>query len=1191
MGSSAFTCLVALTLMLAVVPVFAQAPTSTILGVVKDTTGGTVAGAAVTVTNADTGISRTATTGDDGAYRFPALDVGNYQVQVMKDGFQTAQRKGITLVVAQAAEINIVLQVGSTGQTVVVTEEAPLVQTQSSTVGGLVDEQQVSDLPLNGRNLVDLTLMQAGITQTTVFPALTMGSGFMTGATLSANGASPHSNAYLLDGANELSTMGGNNSSMIDTTLGVDGVKEYKVITNLPDASYGLAMGAQTVIVSKSGTNNWHGDAFDYLRNGSMDARNYFDALDNLNFNGDGTTKSLDYPGKRIPPFHRNNFGGSVGGPIKKDKFFFYAVFEGIEQTWGQTITTKTIPGGCFDQTVGDATFHQITATSMAAATGTGSYNGQATSTGCGGANITNTAVLYALSGNIFPGQAGLFPYPNANVDPSGNQFTAATYNYSFPYIMPTSEQYGQIRFDYNLSSADSMFARFTQDDSHEIANSSYAYERNFLFGGEQFLTLSETHIFSPTVLNTARVAFSRNESEGQSTTSPSVANNPNIIIQPTQDIGGFTPGGGVTAVGFIAADGTYINNTYSYADDIFWTKGKHGLKFGVLFDMFRVPEDGHFNNRGSVSFSNFKNMDIGLYSGETTLGGTLSPSQSRNFAYHTLGFYVQDDYRVTPRLTVNLGLRYEFTSIPSDLNGNNYQIQDIATSNLVNDPINQGAVKSPMWGNNPSYHAISPRVGFAWDVFGNGKTALRGGAGIYYDLGNYGALLFQQACCEPPVDFFNTINNANSTLAATLIQYPGTTVAFPLPIAYGSTTRTASNPNGVETTVQGINSPRNWSYHQNQPATYQWNLTVDRQLPGNEDLTVAYVGTRGTHLVQLGEGNPTTILGYLPNGLPYYCYGGGVVGTPPSSSDQCLTSAVFPAKSNPNYGIVNQDSDGAESWYNGLQVNWTQRTKFGIQGGIAFTWSKLLDEGQGQQGADAGVSEDTYFPQVRQLDKGVAAFNAASNLRGNIIYHAPNVKSDRVYMKPLNGWWFGTIVSAQAGYPFNPTIPDRSLSNNPTGAGASSDRPSLDPSFSAATVITHNPSGWFNTSMYDLPIAGTLGNAPRYGLRGPDLINVDASVNKDTKVKFLGEAGMIEARAEVFNVANHPNFGGPSAGIDSLSSPAGQTCGTGALSSTNFSTCQFGVTGGPTVLGTAGTITSTSNRSRQIQLSLKVIF
>jgi len=1175
-------------LALGTAPVLAQLPTGTILGVVKDSSGGTIAGATVTVTNSDTGLSRTGTTGDDGAYRFPALAVGNYQIQVMKDGFQTAQRKGLTLQVTQEAAIDFTLQVGSTGQTVVVTEEAPLVQTTSSTVGGLVTEEQVTDLPLNGRNLVDLTLMQAGVTQTTVIPATTIGSGFMTGVTVSSNGAPIHSNNYLLDGANMVSTMGLNNSSMIGTTLGVDGVKEYRVISNLPSAEYGLTMGSQTVIVSKGGTNQFHGDGFDYLRNGSMDARAYFDALDKLNFNGLGTDKSLDFPGKRIPPFHRNNFGGSIGGPIQKDKFFFYAVYEGLRQTWGQTITTKTIPGGCFDQTVGSPTFHQITATSMNNAAGSGTFNGQKTSTGCGGANITNATVLYVLTAPIVSGLAGLFPYPNANVDPSGNQFTAATYNYSFPYIEPTSEDYGQVRFDYNLSAADSIFARFTQDDSRRSATRTYSYQRDYLFGGMQFLTLSETHTLSQTVLNTFRFSFSRNESEGQSTTTPLITD-PKVILQPGQDMGGFTPAGTVTGLGFLAADGTYINNIYTYSDDIFWTKGKHAFKFGALYNMYRVPEDGHFNNRASVSFNSLATMAVGLYSSMTALGGSLSPSQSRNFAYHTLGFYAQDDYRLTSRLTLNLGLRYEFVSIPSDLNGNNWQIQNLVTAN-GNDP-NQGAVKSPVWGNNPSLKAFSPRIGFAWDPFGNGKMAVRGGAGIYYDIGNLGALLFQQACCEPPVDFFNTINNSTTTIAQ--MQAAGFPLfQIPLPIAYGSAPRTASNPNGVISTVQGINSPRNWSYNENQPAIYQWNLTLDRQLPGNQSITVGYVGTRGTHIVQLVEGNPTSILGTLPNGLPYYCYGGGVTGVAPTPTNQCLTSATFPAKSNPTYGIVNQDSAGSDSWYNSLQVNWTKRLTHGLSSQVAFTWSKLLDTGQGYQGAEAGVAEAVYFPQVRNLDKGVGGFNIPKNLRANVIYHAPDVKSDKLYAKPLNGWWFSSIISAQSGYPLNPTIGNRSLSNNPSAAGSASDRPNLDPSFNLSTVITHDPNGWIDTSMYDLPLAGTLGNAPRYGLRGPDLVNLDFAVNKDTKVRFLGEQGNIEMRAEFFNVANHPNFSNPTSNILSLGSPASPQCG-GNLTLT----CQFnkvGATASASLItpnATAGQITGTANRSRQIQLSLKVVF
>ncbi len=1161
-----FVCVMLIAVMLAAVPVFAQLPTGTILGVVKDATGGTVGGAAVTVTNNDTGLTRTATTSDDGAYRFPALPVGNYQVQVMKDGFQTAQRKGLTLEVTQEAAIDFALQVGSTGQTVVVTEEAPLVNTTSSSTGGLVDEQKVADLPLNGRNLVDLTLMQAGISQTTVIPATTIGSAFMTGVTFSSNGAPIHSNSYMLDGANMLSTFGLNNSSIIGTTMGVDGIKEYKVVANLPSAEYGLSMGSQTTIVSKGGTNQWHGDAFDYLRNSAMDARNYFDALDTVNFNGFGTNKSVDFPDKRIPPFHRNNFGGAFGGPIKKDKLFFYAVYEALRQTWGQTIATKTLPGACFDTTVGDPAFHTVTKATLASA-------------GCSGvvAASQNAAVDYVLTGNnglnpIFPGQVGLFPFPNTNIDSSvtGNQLANSTFNYSFPYIQPTSEDYGQARLDYNISASDTVFARYTQDDSNQIGNRSYAQQRDILFGAMQFMTLSETHIFSSTVLNTARFSFSRNLTSGNSTTTTLITD-PNVLTQPGQQMGGFSPGSGVTGFSQLAADGTYINNVFSYSDDVFWTKGKHAFKFGTLINRFRVPEDGHFNNRGSVSFSTLQNMADGDFSTITTLGGTLFPSQKREFVYGTYGFYAQDDLRLLPRLTLNLGLRYEFNTVPSDSNGNNYQIQNILTANGTGPT--QGAVPGPWWIN-PSLHAFSPRIGFAWDPTGSGKTSVRGGVGLYYDIGNLGALAFQQACCEPPLDFFVTTTNAALT--------PPYAFNLPLPTAIGS----GQNTNPAVASKIANPSPRNLDYNWNQTSMLQYNLTIDQQLPGAMGVTVGYVGTRGMHLVQLQEGNPTVVQGLLPNGLPYYCHPADAPGGPPTATDPCAATAVFPARTNPTYGQVNQDSAGADSHYNALQVGLTKRPTHGLQGQLSYTWSKLLDDGQGQQGVETGVAEATSALGYSYLDKGHGGFDVASNLRANLIYHAPDVKSDKLYMRPLNGWWFGSILSMQSGYPINPTVATRSLANN----SMATDRPNLDPSFNASTVIEHSVTQWFNPAMFDVPVAGMLGNSPRYFIRGPSLKNVDFSVNKDTKVRWLGEQGAVQFRAEIFNIANHPNFGAPSSSLISLSTPAVTPCG-GQIGVASV-TCNGVTTANPFApISTAGNITSTSNRSRQIQLSLKMRF
>jgi hypothetical protein len=1175
-------CSVMFIVMLARVPMFAQTPTSTILGVVKDVQGGTIPGATVTVVNIETGITRSASTGNDGAYRFSALNVGSYQIQVVKDGFETAQRKGIALDVAQSAEIDLTLRIGATGDTVTVTGETPLVQTTSSTGGGLVNQQQISDLPLNGRNLIDLTLMQPGISQTTVLPILTQTSGMQTGVTMSANGAGPHSNNVFLDGANEINFWGLNGSSILGTTLGVDGVQEYKVVTILPDAEYGLLMGAQTIIVSKGGTNKWHGDAFDYLRNSSMDARNYFDTLDTLNFNGFGTNKSFDFPGKRLPPFHRNNFGGSVGGPIKTDRLFIESVYEGFRQRWGQTISTTTLPGNCFDQTSGDSTYHQITEGSLL---------------GCAGLNpattVVNPAVIAALTTpNIIPGYVGFFPYPNVNVTSGGIELPGATSNYTFRYIQPQSEDYGQMRVDYTISPSDSIFGRYTQDDSREVVNQSYAYQQIPEFEGAQFATLSWTHIFSPNILNTFRSSLSRTKIQGNSTTSPRI--NSSFVLQPGQDYGGFTPYAGITGVTPLTLDGYYINNIYSFSDDVYWTKGKHAFKFGELFDWNRVPYNGHFNNRGSISFNTLPNMVQGIYSSMTALGGTLSPSQNRQFQYMSQGAYIQDDYRVVPRLTLNLGFRYEFTTIPTEMNGRQYQIRDVATANVNNGTY--GAVAGPFWGNNPSLHAFAPRVGFVWDTFGNGKMAIRGGGGIYYDISNFGGLLSNIAVSGPPLDFFNTINNSYSTVSA--MQAAGYPLfAFPLPIAYGSAPVTASNPNGVVSTVAGALAPRNWSYVQHQPTMFQWNLTIDRQLPGNEDLTVGYVGTRGVHLVTLAEGNPTDILGYIPNAfrghaLPYYCHPLDNPTGPPTATDQCPTTAAYPAKSNPSYGVVNQNTDTSESWYEALQVNWTQRTNHGLQGGVAFTWSKAEDMGQTQQGDEATAGAQIYFPQVRFMDKSVSGFNPAVNLRANVIYHIPTINAfhGRVTGGLVNGWWVSSIISAVSGLPFNPTIGNRSLSNNPVGTGAASDRPNLDPSFNMKKLITHNPSNWFNESMYDMPIAGTLGTAPRFGVRGPDLGTVDFSLNKDTKAGFLGKTGMIEARADVFNIANRANFGSPTAALSSaLATPQ---CGGGLTL-----TCQFNVRGAVanpaliTPTATAGQVTGTNTRSRQIQLSLKAIF
>src|SRR5712691_10105468 len=321
---------IALLLMLGGVPASAQS-IGTILGVLRNIKKKVVPEATVTITNIETGLSRTVPSGADGAFRAPALQVGRYDLRIEKTGFRTEVQRGLILEVGQELLVNASLQIGAVTQELVVSGEAPLVNTTSSALGSMVNEQKMSDLPLNGRNYVDLTLIQPGVARQA---APTTGGGGSPGTWFSANGAPMRSNNFTLDGALMVNEQGASTASETGTTLGVDGIREYKVVTSAFSAEYGMAMGSQMILVSKNGTNQWHGDVFEYLRNSALDARNFFDY-------------SASSGGRRLPEFQRNNFGGSLGGPIKKDKTFFYGVYEGLRQNLGVTVLDNVLPAAC----------------------------------------------------------------------------------------------------------------------------------------------------------------------------------------------------------------------------------------------------------------------------------------------------------------------------------------------------------------------------------------------------------------------------------------------------------------------------------------------------------------------------------------------------------------------------------------------------------------------------------------------------------------------------------------------------------------------------------------------------------------------------------------------------------------------------------------------------------------------------
>ena len=1080
----------------------AQLPTATILGVVKDSSGAVVPGAKMTARSVETGQTRTTTSAADGSYRFPALSVGAYEVRAEQPGFQAASRSGLTLTISQEAVVNFSLEVGAVSQTVAVTAEAPMVNTTSGSLGGLVSSERMSDLPLNGRNYQDLTLLQPGVTQFRNYNVSLVNSAGYNGVLFSSNGAGFRSNSFLLDGASMVNAWGNSSATTTNTTLGVEGFREYRVLTNSFTAEYGLTMGSQMIIVSKSGTNQWHGSAFDYVRNSAFDARNFFDY------------KSAASQ-RRLPSFTRNDFGGSFGGPLKKDKTFFFAVFEDVQARTGATTSTRVLGAGCH-----------------------GPAGAVITNVQCPQLGSTAQATISATTAPFL----ALLPAPNL----PGNLFT-------FPYSTPETDVYGQIRVDHTFSNNDTVFGRYTIQDSSQTPPIFYP---GFVVAENsrgQYVTASETHVFSPSLLNTVRLSYSR---------SPLAENSPFLITGPQYSFVSGRSMGQLAITGVIDTYGPsgltpllFSQNLFALSDDMFYTRGRHSLKFGTLINRYQQLYNSGNATRGTLTFASA----AGFLQGAAQNINITVPGHTdlyRVYRFYTLGFYLQDDLRVTSRLTVNVGLRYEPSTQVNEKSGRGSSVRDIQHDS------------SPTLGEapfiNPSKRDWSPRVGFAWDVMGDGKTSVRGGAALLYDVASWGSMLATDSAALPPYSFQATTNFPTQS-----------TSNFTIPLAL--------NSNPAQNTIT-FKIP---DYNMQQPHMFQYNLTAERQLPGSMALTLGYAGSRGINIVMMTDGNPT-----IPNGVPV----NGVCTLRPTGTAYNINapSCWMPGapRTNPNFGPILYQNAGGNSWYNAMQFGLQKRLSHGVQFQSSYTWSKSIDTTQGQIQADTTVtSPNPSDPVHRNVDKSVSTFDVAHNWRFNTIYNLPqHTFSNAVASKLLNGWWMSGILSLQTGYPFTPQLgSNRSLSG--TNGGSNIDRPNLAPGRTVDNILhgvsTSNgvdpcptagqPLGtrtlWYDPCAFLIQPAGFLGNSGRNILRGPGLANLDFSLVKDTSIKALGEAGRLQFRAEVFNILNHANFAMPATGFNAVY--------TGSAA-----------TGIETPLPAAGQITSTvDNHGRTIQFALKLLF
>jgi outer membrane receptor protein involved in Fe transport len=1093
------------------IPAFAQLPTATILGVAKDSSGGVLPNVAVTIVNVDTGLTRVVKTTDDGEYRVPELPVGRYEVKGEHAGFKIVSRRGITLEVTQQAVINLDFEVGSAEQQVVVTEEAPMVNTQDATLGGTVNETKMAELPLNGRNYIDLALYQPGVNQD-------KNQNNQGGTSFSVNGAPPRSNNFTLDGAvlqNMLgrSPVAGNSGD----ALGLDGIKEFTIVAGTFQAEYGLAMGSQMVAVSKGGTNQFHGDVFEYIRNDAFDANTFFN-------NQSDTPKA---------PLRKNQFGGAVGGPIKKDKSFFYAVYEGIRESQGVPINNPVPSAGC----------HPANATA-ANNFGAGTVISAAQCPDIG-SDVTLSPYTAAL--------LALVPLPNPGsvFDPVAGNPPVQTFNDH----NSLAENYGQMRFDQTISDKDSFFARYTIDNALQNETvGDFSYFREAPGARNQWITLAENHIFSTTVFNAVRFSFSRtNASITEANVGLPGGTGPQLV--PGFDTGVVDlagPGGGPYAeFGSVNAAPVTFNrqNIYTLSDDVNWTRGRHAFKFGVLLNRFNEASQATNSFNGQIIYNTFPDFLAG-----NPLQVEFAPSfatENRDFIFNTYGFYAQDDWRVKPRLTLNLGLRYEFMNTPHELNGReSRQINDFT------DPFTLGPVIQ-----NNTLHDFSPRVGFAYDLFGNGKTAIRGGGGIYFDMGNIGTALGQTANGSLPFAGLVDVNPVAPPGIPTIASWEatlGTTAnGFPLPIP--DQVRSFYTPD-----AQGVFTPTFIDYNWRSPYMIQYNASVQQQLPWNMALGVAYVGNHGVHLPMVRDGNPIPPTSFGPCGDPAsVCVGGKV-----PFWDSSLPSYT---NLNPHFGSDINIATAATSRYNALQVVLQKRTSHGLELEGAYTRSRVTDETQGQSNVQDCITSGGLlgtYPLNTNVDRGPACFDILNNWEINVLYHLPDpIKGNGFLSKAANGWFVSSIVSIQSGQPFSPLI-SSNRSNSGVLQGGQGDRPDIntaallaaypctsqpgDPPaginpcaytpvlYNPKTVITGDPNNWVNGAMFSLPpnctgaaltncssTIGQLGTVLRNSLVGPAERNWDFSLVKDTKLGFLGEAGTLEFRAEFFNVMNHPNFSG----------------------------------------------------------------
>jgi hypothetical protein len=1033
--------------------------TGSISGTVTDASGSAVPNAKVTVTAPATGLSRTAATNETGEYIVPLLGVANYIVQIDLEGFQSAKAEDIRLQVDEHRELDFKLSPASVQNSIEVNATAVAIQTSDATLGQVITSQQVNDLPLNGRDFVQLATLTPGVSQeTNPFSFFNGGPSSEASArgsfSLAVGGSRANSTDWLLDGNdnNELT------SGAISILSSIDSIQEFKVLTYNYSAEWGTRGGPTVLVTTKSGSNAFHGSLFEFLRNTDLDARSFF---------ATNTEK-----------FNLNQFGASFGGPIKKDKLFFFMDYEEKYQRHG-TPFTGLVP---------------------TAAMRTGNFTENAF-----GQPQPSTFQLDGFPTNIIPASSfdrvgqeliNLYPLPNAN-NP------ALDYNFTSEPVRSLNEGKFDIRVDENISAKDTLFARFSYDQAESyVPGGAPGFAEQGAFASNQGIinharnaAISETHLFSPNTVNQMSVGFNRVFDYITSQGTGSCISN--ALGIPGANLGGNSCG--LTSVDMTTywslGDRGYTpfvggTNVWTFSDSLDMVRGSHDIRAGFGFRANQM-------NTVAVGFPNGFWVVVGLTgdaAADLLLGQTVYAAHDQEFDGGVTGRrwkmyrpYVEDTWRVGKSLTLNLGLAYAMVTPISEAHD---RIADFDPANGQFLIAGQNAGSSA--GIKMDWTALEPRVGAAWKPFGN-STVFRGGYAIFHDSSwNQGAQGLWQ---NPP-------------------YYAETHQPFGTPMSAGFVDLT-SPPNPADFQGTLWSQPTDFK----QGRIQQFNFDVEQQIPGNIVLTAGYAGSRSSHILESGES--------INVGSPAACgtVSGYTLGCGPGGAAFAAPYPAFPGAE------INSIFDVGRAHYNSLQIKAeTKSAKYGIYALVGYTYSRSYDTGFSD--GVATVIGATYFPlpNWQKLDWGLSQMNLNNNFTASIVYDLPFGKGRKwgsnwnaAGNAILGGWEVTVIEHATSGFPIfdvDSNAPGVSLLN-------SNDATLIRPNMTCNPALSHPTlAEWFNASCFSQPASGELGNGPRtLPVAGPRFTNTDFSIIKH----FVPREGWrVDFRAEFFNLFNHPQFGAP---------------------------------------------------------------